>query len=195
MNGAGLGSKYLVEAGKTVQTATCSFCGSSCSRHGSIAPCPLLASPRCFEYHSRIWSRLADLKKTPPIPRMRPRCSILTGGFDFSGCGDCTSCPPFKQAEMSNSEPSAIVPQGIPCMRGLYTSFDSDGESGSLRFTPSRSRMRSRTGLASPVENQACGIAKYPRLRVHRHEARMTPAKRRRHPQNRAILVALLAVA
>src|SRR5471032_526665 len=39
--------------------------------------------------------------------------------------------------------------------------------------------MRSRTGLASPVENQACGIAKYPRLRVHRHEARVTPAERR----------------
>ncbi len=32
-------------------------------------------------------------------------------------------------------------------------------EQGSLRFTLSRSRMRSRTGLASPVENQACGIA------------------------------------
>jgi hypothetical protein len=28
--------------------------------------------------------------------------------------------------------------------------------------------MRSRTGLASPVENQACGIAKYSRYRVHR---------------------------
>src|SRR3984893_17276898 len=120
MNGAGLGSKYLVEAGKTVQTVTCSFCGSSCSRHGSITPWPLSASPRCFEYHSRISSRLADLRKTPPIPRMRPRCSILTGGFDFSGCGDCTSCPPFKQAEMSNSEPSAIVLQGFPCMCGLY---------------------------------------------------------------------------
>jgi hypothetical protein len=39
---------------------------------------------------------------------------------------------------------------------------------GSPRFILSRSRMRSRTGLASPVENQACGIAKYPRLRVHR---------------------------
>jgi hypothetical protein len=49
---------------------------------------------------------------------------------------------------------------------------------GSPRFL-SRSRMRSRSGLASPVENQACGIAKYPRLRAHRHEARMTPAKRR----------------
>src|ERR1700730_2236109 len=119
MNGAGLGSKYLVEAGKTVQTVTCSFCGSSCSRHGSITPWPLSASPRCFEYHSRIWSRLADLKKTPPIPRMRPRCSVLTGGFDFSGCGDFTSCPPVERAEMSNSEPSAIVLQGIPCMRGI----------------------------------------------------------------------------
>src|SRR5712692_6441030 len=51
---------------------------------------------------------------------MRPRCSILTGGFDFSGCGDCTSCPPIERAEMSNSEPSAIVLQGIPCIGGLY---------------------------------------------------------------------------
>src|SRR6266403_5008071 len=120
MNGAELGSKYLVEAGKIVQTVTCSFCGASCSRHGSIAPWPLSASPRCFEYHSRIWSRLADLKKTPPIPRMRPRCSVLTGGFDSSGCGDCIFCPLFAHTEMSNSEPSAIVLQGIPCMCGLY---------------------------------------------------------------------------
>src|SRR5213595_2451626 len=49
---------------------------------------------------------------------MRPRCSILTSGLDFSGCGDCTSCPPFEQ--VSNSEPSAIMLQGIPCMCGLY---------------------------------------------------------------------------
>src|SRR5215475_13848641 len=106
---------------------------------------------------------------------MRPRCSVLTGGFDFSGCGDCTSCPPFEQIEMSNSEPSVIVRQGISSMRGLY--IDSNGEKrftqGSPPFALSRSRMRSRAGLASPVENQACGIAKYPRLRVHRHEVRM----------------------
>src|SRR5208283_4326235 len=54
--------------------------------------------------------------------------------------------------------------------------------SGSSQFTLSRSRMRSRTGVAPLVENEACGIAKYPRLRLHRHEARMTPAKRCRHP-------------
>src|SRR5229473_4608007 len=158
MKGAGLGSKYLVEAGKTVQTVTCSFCGSSCSRHGSIAPWPLSASPRCFEYHSRIGSRLADLKKTPPIPRMRPRCSILTGGFDFSGCGDFTSCPPVERAEMSNSEPSAILLQSIPCMCRLYKfrfEWRKRFAQGSQRFTRSRSRMRSRAGLASPVENQA----------------------------------------
>src|ERR1700735_502257 len=125
MNGAGLGSKYLVEAGKTLQTVTCSFCGSSWSRHRSITPSPLAASPRCFAYHSRIGSRLADLKKMPPIPRMRPRCSVLTGGFDFSGCGDCTSCPPLEQTEMSNSEPSAIVLQDIPCIDGLYPRGDS----------------------------------------------------------------------
>src|SRR4030088_2557164 len=63
---------------------------------------------------------------------MRPRCSILTGGFDFSGCGDFTSCPPIERAEMSNSEPSAIVLHGIPCIGGLYTRFDSNGESGPL---------------------------------------------------------------
>ena len=66
------------------------------------------------------------------IPRMRPHWSILTGCFDCSGCGDCTSCPPFKMAEMSNSEPSAIVLQGIPCIRRLYK-FDSNGENGSLK--------------------------------------------------------------
>src|ERR1017187_4913985 len=51
---------------------------------------------------------------------MRPRCSILTGDFDFSGCGDCTSCPPIEQAEISNSEPSPIVLPVIPCMCRLY---------------------------------------------------------------------------
>src|SRR5882724_3650689 len=102
---------------------------------------------------------------------MRPRCSTLRGGFGFSGCGDCTSCPRIEQAEMSNSEPSAIALQGIPCMCGLYKfrfEWRKRFAQGSPRFTLSRSRMRSRTGLASAVENQACGIAKYPRLRVHR---------------------------
>ena len=78
---------------------------------------------------------------------------------------------------MSNSDPSAIVLQGIPCIGGLYTTFDSNRENGSLkvcRDSPlSRSRMRSRTSLASSVENEACRIAKYHRLCVHRHEARM----------------------
>ena len=32
---------------------------------------------------------------------------------------------------MSNSEPTAIVLQAIPCMCGLYPSFDSHGETGS----------------------------------------------------------------
>jgi len=55
----------------------------------------------------------------------------LTGGFDFSGCGDFTSCPPIERAEMSNSEPSAIVPHGILCIGGLYIGFESKGENGS----------------------------------------------------------------
>ncbi len=33
---------------------------------------------------------------------------------------------------MSNSEPSAIVLHGMPCIGGLYISFDSNGENGSL---------------------------------------------------------------
>src|SRR5690349_15971732 len=62
---------------------------------------------------------------------MRPRCSILTGGFDFSGCEDCSSCSPLTQGELSNSKPSAIMLQRILCMRD-YTIFDSNGENGSL---------------------------------------------------------------
>jgi hypothetical protein len=61
---------------------------------------------------------------------------------------------------MSNSEASAIVFQGIPCMCGLYKlrfEWRKRFAQGSPRFTLSRSHMRSRTGLASPVENQACG--------------------------------------
>src|SRR5579862_3039914 len=90
---------------------------------------------------------------------MRPRGSILTGGFDFSGCGDFTSCPPVERAAMSNSDPSAIVLQGIPCIGGLYTTFDSNRENGSLkvcRDSPlSRSRMRyevSPRAIAVPVK-------------------------------------------
>src|SRR6202162_5007398 len=128
MNGAGLGSKYLVEAGKTVQTVTCSFCGSSCSRHGSITPWPLSASPRCFEYHSRIWSRLADLKKTPPIPRMRPRCSILTGGFDFSGCGDCACCPPFEHHRDEQQRAERNCAPGYSSHVWIIHGFDANGE-------------------------------------------------------------------
>lgn len=44
---------------------------------------------------------------------------------------------------MSNSEPSAIVLQGIPCRRGLYK-FISNGENGSLkvrRDSPPGSRL------------------------------------------------------
>jgi len=73
---------------------------------------------------------------------------------------------------MSNSDPSAIVLHGIPCIDGLYISrfeWRNQFAQGSPRFTLSRSRMRSRTGLPSPVEYQACGIAKYPRFeRPHR---------------------------
>ncbi len=39
---------------------------------------------------------------------------------------------------MSNSDPSAIVLQGIPCIGGLYIGFDSNGENGSLFALRSR---------------------------------------------------------
>ena len=77
---------------------------------------------------------------------MRPRCSTLAGGFDFSGSGDCTFCPPVQLAEMSNSDASAIVLQGIACIGGLYISFNSNGEDGSFKFEQFASR-QSRRGI------------------------------------------------
>jgi len=72
-------------------------------------PCAHLIAIRGFEEDT------ADSKDAPA-------CSILTGGFDFSGCGDWASCPVFEPAEMSNSEPSAIMLQGIfACVD--YTNF------------------------------------------------------------------------
>jgi len=95
---------------------------------------------------------------------------------------------------MSNSEPSAIVLQGIPCMCGLYKfrfEWRKRFAQGSPRFTLSwiahevsnwRGIARRESGLRDRTVSQtACS----------RHEARMAPAKRRRHPQNSAILVAL----
>src|SRR5580700_3558610 len=113
---------------------------------------------------------------------MRPRCSILTGGFDFSGCGDCTSCPPFKQAEMSNSEPSAIVLQGIPCMCGLYKfrfEWRTRFAQGSPPFTFSRSPSL-RALLENPSEGgtdaceddqpaNGCNRARHDAAGVHRY--------------------------
>jgi len=56
---------------------------------------------------------------------------------------------------MSNSEPSTIVPQGIPCMRGIIHVSIRMEKTVRSRFAAihlPRSRMSSRTGLASPVE-------------------------------------------
>src|SRR5215813_5109787 len=72
MNEAGLGSKYLVSPGKMLQIVICSLSGLSFSRHGSMTPWPLSARPRCFAYHSFICCCFADLKKIPPMPRIRP---------------------------------------------------------------------------------------------------------------------------
>src|SRR3974377_919361 len=77
MNEAGLGSKYLVLAGKMLQTVICSLSGLSFPRHGRMtSPWPLSARPRCFAYHSCICCLFVDLKKIPPMPRIRP-CWIM----------------------------------------------------------------------------------------------------------------------
>jgi hypothetical protein len=65
---------------------------------------------------------------------MRPRCSILTGGVDFSGWGDFTCCPPIERAEISNSEPNAIVIHDTGCIGGLYRRFAWNGEIGSIKL-------------------------------------------------------------
>ena len=51
---------------------------------------------------------------------------------------------------MSNSEPSAIVLHGIPCIGGLYISFDSNGEIGSLKVRRYSSAPPSSPGILSP---------------------------------------------
>src|SRR5215813_1909784 len=84
MNEAELGSKYLVLLGKMLQIVICSLSGLSFSRHGSMAPWPLSARPRCFPYHSCICCLFGDLKKIPPIPRIRP-CWLMVV-FLFMDC-------------------------------------------------------------------------------------------------------------
>src|SRR6516165_12646987 len=90
MNEAELGSKYRVSPGKMLQMVICSLSGLSFSRHGSMTPWPLSARPRCFAYHSCICCLFADLKKIPPMPRIRPRWLMVVILF----C-DCTGLCPF----------------------------------------------------------------------------------------------------
>src|SRR6516165_3437838 len=78
----------------------------------------------------------------------RPRCSVLTGAFDFSGCGDCTSCPPAKPVAM-NRHPSAIVFHGIACIGGLYIRFVSNRDNSSGFHQP--------RGTAEPRAPQKIG--------------------------------------
>src|SRR5690349_12721668 len=90
MNEAELGSKYFVVAENTLQIVMCSFSGLSFSRHGSMTPCPLSARPRFFAYHSFICGGFADLKKIPPMPRIRPFWLMVV----FLS-GDCTGALPL----------------------------------------------------------------------------------------------------
>src|SRR5215831_21377042 len=88
MNEAGLGSKYLVFPGKMLQIVICSLSGLSCSRQGSMTPWPLSAKPRCFAYHSFICCWFADLKKIPPMPRIRP-CWLMVVFLSSDCTGQC----------------------------------------------------------------------------------------------------------
>src|SRR5690348_10350031 len=81
---------------------------------------------------------------------IRPRCSILTGGFDFSGCGDFTSCPPVELAAMSNIEPSAIMLHGSACIGGLYISLIPMKKSGASRLALQHGRHGLSYGLWRP---------------------------------------------
>jgi len=93
MNGAGTGPKYLVEVGKTVQTVTCSFCGSSRSRHRSIAPWPFVSESKMLRIPFAHRITITDLRRPPPMPRTRPRCFRFSRWLDFSGCGGCSFWP------------------------------------------------------------------------------------------------------
>ena len=56
---------------------------------------------------------------------------------------------------MSNSEPSAIVLQGIPCIGGLYISFDSNGEIASLTVRSPFAASKETQKLAKDLMDQA----------------------------------------
>src|SRR5690348_8508093 len=94
----------------------------------------------------------------PPMPRMRPFCSIAAAGFDFSGCGDGTSCPPSKQAEKSNSEATAIVLQGFPRIPELYL-FHSKENAGRWALEADSIKRPIPYCLAGPVAGGFAGVA------------------------------------
>ena len=71
----------------------------------------------------------------------------------------------MDRAEISNSEPSAIVLHAIPCIGGLYISFDSNGENGALQI---RARIRRKD---SPTTFAAIHPFQIPRGHPHREAA------------------------
>src|SRR4051812_31194061 len=91
------------------------------------------------------------------MPRMRPRCSIFTSGFDVSAGGDCTCCPPVERAEISKSEPRAIV-RGIPCICGLYKAPGNHLSQTRVCRLPARARTTDDR-FSSSVDQHVCGKA------------------------------------
>jgi len=128
-DGAWLGSKYLVVFGKHPQTVTCSFCGSSCSRHAAT--------------RFRLWRRvkmrripfahlirLADLKKTPADAKDAPALSRFDRRLRlFPVAGEGTSVRLLGQAETSNTIRALMVIQGY---RRMGDCGHGRGEDGAL---------------------------------------------------------------
>src|SRR3974390_113806 len=84
-----------------LQTVICSLSGLSFSPHRKMTPWPLTAKPRCFAYQSFISCLFADLKKMPPIPRIRPFwLMVVFLSCDSTGTEFCTA--------MANLLPSRI---------------------------------------------------------------------------------------
>src|SRR4051794_12416049 len=72
MNGDVLGSKYFDLPGKIDQMVIRSVFGDSRSRQWNIVPPGLVGMPIAFLYQAPSALSSADLKKIPPIPRIRP---------------------------------------------------------------------------------------------------------------------------
>jgi len=106
------------------------FAGLSCSRHGSITPWPLSASPRCFEYHFAHLITISGFEEdNRRFQGCARRCSILTGRLRlFRSREIALPVLLLRQArdEQQRAERNLCSRVFLACVD--YTSFDSNGE-------------------------------------------------------------------